>query len=282
MYNFSRAVDGSFFLTSLLKEKTRDSDAAGSSPRLTDHQTGRPMFPPSQTLAQPTANMVSPPASVALSPVSLSLPSTPCLAPPPVPSASLPVTIALPPVLHKALPPAALVQPPVNAAAPTVTTTGPQELHAALPSLPLAPHPTSCAESISPSTPTSPPHSVPWPSSLVPGNYNQASLPYPAHPAQHHPSRSAFDHPVQATMCRASALNSSGPPQPQVTEVSLSVKEGDFALLKMTLDHPLNSHLHLTEQYKYQVLLGHLKLQKALQLAKAYMCCALKEGKRTI
>lgn len=50
-----------------------------------------------------------------------------------------------------------------------------------------------------------------------------------------------------------------------------SGKESDFALLKMVLDNLLNSHLHLNEHYKYQVLLGHLKLQSALQLAKAYM-----------
>lgn len=50
-----------------------------------------------------------------------------------------------------------------------------------------------------------------------------------------------------------------------------SGKESDFALLKMALDNLLNSHVHLNEQYKYQVLLGHLKLQSALQLAKAFM-----------
>lgn len=50
-----------------------------------------------------------------------------------------------------------------------------------------------------------------------------------------------------------------------------SGRESDFALLKMALDNLLNSHRHLNEQYKYQVLLGHLKLPSALQLAKAYM-----------
>lgn len=50
-----------------------------------------------------------------------------------------------------------------------------------------------------------------------------------------------------------------------------SDKESDFALLKMALDNLLNNHLHLNEQYKYQVLLGHLKLPSALKLAKAYM-----------
>lgn len=50
-----------------------------------------------------------------------------------------------------------------------------------------------------------------------------------------------------------------------------SGRESDFALLKMALDSLLNNHSHLSEQYKYQVLLSHLKLPSALQLAKAYM-----------
>lgn len=50
-----------------------------------------------------------------------------------------------------------------------------------------------------------------------------------------------------------------------------SGKESDFALLKMGLDNLLNPHHHLSEQYKYQVLLGQLKLPSALQLAKAFM-----------
>ena len=48
-------------------------------------------------------------------------------------------------------------------------------------------------------------------------------------------------------------------------------RESDFALLKMALDNLTSGHRHLTEQYKYQLLLGHLKLPSALQLAKAYM-----------
>ncbi|XP_061128044.1 uncharacterized protein LOC133149871 isoform X1 [Syngnathus typhle] len=50
-----------------------------------------------------------------------------------------------------------------------------------------------------------------------------------------------------------------------------SGKESDFALLKMALDNLMNSHTHLSEHYKYQVLLGQLKLPSALQLAKSYM-----------
>lgn len=48
-------------------------------------------------------------------------------------------------------------------------------------------------------------------------------------------------------------------------------RESDFALLKMALDNMMGTHRHLTEQYKYQVLLSRLKLPSALQLARAYV-----------
>lgn len=44
-----------------------------------------------------------------------------------------------------------------------------------------------------------------------------------------------------------------------------------FALLKLALDNPNSHHTHISEQYKYQVLLSHLKFASAQQLAKAYM-----------
>lgn len=50
-----------------------------------------------------------------------------------------------------------------------------------------------------------------------------------------------------------------------------SGKEPDFALLKMALDNLLSSHAHLTEPFKYQVLLQHLKLPSAHKLAQAFM-----------
>lgn len=50
-----------------------------------------------------------------------------------------------------------------------------------------------------------------------------------------------------------------------------SGRESDFALLKMALDNLLSTHAHLSEQYKYQVLLGQLKHASTLQLAKSYM-----------
>lgn len=48
-------------------------------------------------------------------------------------------------------------------------------------------------------------------------------------------------------------------------------RESDFTLLKMGLDNLMGSSGHLNEQCEYQILLGHLKLPSALQLAKAYM-----------
>lgn len=61
-----------------------------------------------------------------------------------------------------------------------------------------------------------------------------------------------------------------GIPRPALPHFS-SERESDFALLKMALDNLLNTHSHLTEQFKYQILLDHLKLPSAYKLAQAYM-----------
>jgi len=61
-----------------------------------------------------------------------------------------------------------------------------------------------------------------------------------------------------------------GIPQPKLS-VFESGNESDFALLKLALDNLLSIHSHISEQYKYHVLLSHLKLPSAQQLAKAYM-----------
>ncbi|KAK0142848.1 hypothetical protein N1851_019212 [Merluccius polli] len=178
-----------------------------------------------------------------------------------------------PPVLYTTPPPAIVVPPPAALAPPPV-------LHAAPPSVPLAPSPMQYPPLPPLLQSAFPPASLP--SSLAPVNYNLASTP------RYHPSNSAFTYPVQAASFSTSALPQSSPRQPQAADVFPftatsygipkpmipcfeSGKESDFDLLKMALDNLLNSHLHLNEQYKYQVLLGHLKLQSALQLAKAYM-----------
>nr|XP_017211837.1 uncharacterized protein LOC108190121 isoform X2 [Danio rerio]XP_017211839.1 uncharacterized protein LOC108190121 isoform X1 [Danio rerio] len=61
-----------------------------------------------------------------------------------------------------------------------------------------------------------------------------------------------------------------GIPRPTLP-VFESGTESDFALLKLALDSLLSPHTHISEQYKYQVLMSHLKFASAQQLAKAYM-----------
>ncbi len=61
-----------------------------------------------------------------------------------------------------------------------------------------------------------------------------------------------------------------GIPRPTLP-VFESGTESDFALLKLALDNLLSHHTHISEQYKYQELLSHLKFTSAQQLAKAYM-----------
>ena len=46
-------------------------------------------------------------------------------------------------------------------------------------------------------------------------------------------------------------------------------RESDFSLLKMALDNLLENHPHLTEQYKYQVLLEHFQYPGANKLARS-------------
>ncbi len=66
------------------------------------------------------------------------------------------------------------------------------------------------------------------------------------------------------------AASAYGIPKPVIPSFE-SGCESDFALLKMALDNLMNNQQQLSEQYKYQVLLGHLKLPSAIQLAMAYM-----------
>ena len=50
-----------------------------------------------------------------------------------------------------------------------------------------------------------------------------------------------------------------------------SGRESDFALLKLALDSLISNHTYLSEEYKYQVLLNHLKLPSAYKLAQAHV-----------
>lgn len=64
----------------------------------------------------------------------------------------------------------------------------------------------------------------------------------------------------------ATSYGLSKPPLPLFT----SGKESDFALLEIDLDYLLSLHANLTEQFKYQVMLQHLKMTSAM-LAQAFI-----------
>lgn len=64
--------------------------------------------------------------------------------------------------------------------------------------------------------------------------------------------------------------SSYGIPNPKLTAFSTG-KESDFIMLKKGLDSILGPHKHLSEDYKYQVLLDLFKLPNAYQVAKRYI-----------
>ncbi|CAL9684636.1 unnamed protein product [Knipowitschia caucasica] len=67
------------------------------------------------------------------------------------------------------------------------------------------------------------------------------------------------------------AISSSyGIPKPRLVSFTTG-KESDFLLLKKGLDGVMGPHLHLSEDYKFQVLLDHLKFPAAFQIAKRYV-----------
>ncbi|CAI5683933.1 unnamed protein product [Oreochromis niloticus] len=115
---------------------------------------------------------------------------------------------------------------------------------------------------------------------FAPDTSYQASTPFSGQPSQY--ARAACSNPAETELfCTPKSelptanaypflATGYGIPKPMIPSFE-SGRESDFALLKMALDNLLNSHPHLNEQYKYQVLLGHLQLPSAIQLAKAYM-----------
>lgn len=251
--------------------------------------------PPSPTTLAPLPVSLAPPLipnpSLLSVPPAAPLPRGPSphpllhLAPPPVSSAQPPASLVQPPVSRAVMPSAVLPQPSVIAAAPAVRVTGPPAHRSSPPLPPPASHPVEYPPVPPWRQPAGP--LVPWYSAVPSGNYNHVSSSSASHPAQAYLSRTSPGHPAPVTMCSTSALplptlqppaadafpfigTSYGVPKPMIPNFE-SGRESDFALLKMALDNLLNSHMHLSEQYKYQVLLGHLKLQSALQLAKTYM-----------
>ncbi|XP_005167247.1 uncharacterized protein [Danio rerio] len=76
--------------------------------------------------------------------------------------------------------------------------------------------------------------------------------------------------PAPANVMDMLIANSYGIPKPALPTFE-SGRESDFALLKMALDSLIGCHAHLTEQFKYQVLLDRIRLPSAYKLAQAYM-----------
>ncbi len=84
------------------------------------------------------------------------------------------------------------------------------------------------------------------------------------------PSVPGVQPPVPVNMVDMLIASSYGIPKPALPKFD-SGKESDFALLKMALDSLIGGSAHLTEQFKYQVLLDRLMLPSAYKLAQAYM-----------
>ncbi|XP_052412579.1 uncharacterized protein LOC127957915 [Carassius gibelio] len=146
----------------------------------------------------------------------------------------------------------------------TVMSTAAHSMNMSMPSMPqLSTSPYVIHQSLNPPVST---HHLQPPvtsqhASAMPPNANFAQRPS----FQHFPqTQSAYP---GTELLYASAY---GIPQPKLP-VFESGNESDFALLKLALDNLLSHHSYLSEQYKYHVLLSHLKLPSAQQLAKAYM-----------
>lgn len=76
--------------------------------------------------------------------------------------------------------------------------------------------------------------------------------------------------PTVPSIMDMAIASSFGIPKPKLTTFTTG-KESDFVMLKKGLDSVLGPHRHLTEDYKYQVLLDHLELPSAYQVAKRYV-----------
>ncbi|KAL4007047.1 ATP-binding cassette, subfamily C (CFTR/MRP), member 12 [Sarotherodon galilaeus] len=207
---------------------------------------------------EPSGSRVSPcPSEDSNSSTHAALPSVGPVGQPPVPLVAPPSTLTV-------------IQPPAPVVAPPPVTKALHSLHSQC--MPQVLHPTV------PAGPRS--------TTFAPDTSYQASTPFSVQPSQY--ARAACTNPAEAKLSCTPARTKSelhqlptvnaypflatgyGIPKPMIPSFE-SGRESDFALLKMALDNLLDSHPHLNEQYKYQVLLGHLRLPSAIQLAKAYM-----------
>lgn len=115
---------------------------------------------------------------------------------------------------------------------------------------------------------TVPASSQPVSQSVYPTTYTSYNTQPPVAPASQ-PSLP----PARAyvlNMMEMAIASSFGIPKPKLSIFS-SGKESDFLMLKKGLDSVLAPHSHLTEDYKYQVLLDHLRFPAAVQIAKRYI-----------
>lgn len=102
-----------------------------------------------------------------------------------------------------------------------------------------------------------------------------AQIQRPSDPVPKLPAPLSLHMPIDRTSEGASIMEllvatAFGIPKPKLPYFE-SGRESDFVLLKMALENLLDIHAHLSEQYKFQVLMDHLRLPTAYKLAKSYM-----------
>lgn len=201
---------------------------------------------------------------------------TPPLTPQPSQSSQLPLksTPAVPP--HTPLPPV-VQQVPTTGPQPKLHTTGTltpaSELQGPAPLIPKSVRlPSALALTLPPPQLTA---QVITSTSQVALSFGSATPSSPV-PAACTP---VYRPPAEPLGAQSSAVyqptGSSGQTTCEIARPSLPVfqrgRGSDLDELKLALDNLLGGDLCLSEQYKYQVLLGRIKLPNALQLAKSYM-----------
>lgn len=82
--------------------------------------------------------------------------------------------------------------------------------------------------------------------------------------------QSVYSHVQTPSVMDLSIASAYGIPRASLP-VFKSGQESDFAPLKIALDNLLDNHPHLTEQFKYHILLEHLQHPGANKLARSSM-----------
>lgn len=104
------------------------------------------------------------------------------------------------------------------------------------------------------------PDSISYPNSFLQPVHNNVHMHTQSQPAAHMPN-----------LMEMAISSSYGIPRPKLISFTTG-KESDFLLLKKGLDGVLGpDYLYLSEDYKFQVLLDHLKFPSAFQIAKRYV-----------